>query len=61
MNFVDPGLTVDDALTLFYNWQEEKHNKIIKNLRARIKWYKTRCKNLEAETKEILARIEEVK
>lgn len=56
--FVDPGLTVDDALELFYFWQEEKHNKRIKNLKRRIKWYITRSKNLEAETKEILAGIE---
>lgn len=47
---VDNGLHLEDALELYYLWQEKR----IKNLERRIKWYKTRIKNLEAETKRII-------
>lgn len=53
--WIDPGLDIEDALELYYMWQEKR----IKKLKRRIKWYKTRCKNLKEETKRILASIEE--
>ncbi len=49
--WIDKDLHLDDALDLYYQWQERQ----IKNLKRRIKWYKTRIKNLEKETKRITA------